>query len=95
MKKDYRWTGHALENLVARNIDRQDAESVLSMPDFRSKGSGGREVLMGVYFDKGLGRRMLLRVVVEEFEGGASVITLYKTSRFGKYLPDLEEGEER
>ena len=77
MKKDYHWTDHALANLVARNIDRVVAEKVLSRPDARSEGTGGREVLMGLYFDEGLGRRMLLRIVVEELAARAAVITLY------------------
>ena len=52
-------------------------------------------MLTGIYFDKGLGRRMLLRIVVEESAKGAAVVTLYKTSRFGKYLPGAPNGEER
>ena len=50
---------------------------------------------MGLYFDEGLGRRMLLRIVVERAADRVMVVTLYKTSRVEKYLPVGEGGGER
>lgn len=49
---------------------------------------------MGVCLDQELGERMLLRIVVEEVDGETVVVTLYKTSRIGKYLPGAGQGEE-
>jgi hypothetical protein len=37
------------------------------------------------YFDDVLQMEMLLRVVVEETAAEITVVTLYKTSKFGKY----------
>lgn len=59
-----------------------------------AEGRWGRKLLMGGYLDRELGERMLLRIVVEEVDGETVVVTLYKTSRIGKYLPGAGQGEE-
>lgn len=38
------------------------------------------------YFDRRLGREMLLRVIIEETEAELVVVTTYKTSQVDKYL---------
>lgn len=90
----WRWSDHALSNLRDRHIDRQDAERVLERPTTVAEGRWGRKLLMGVCLDRDLGERMLLRIVVEEGDEETVVVTLYKTSRIGKYLPGAGQGEE-
>jgi len=92
--KTFRWSDHALSNLRDRRIDREEAEKVLREPAATTEGRWGREVLMGVYFDRELGERMLLRIVVEEVAGEPVVVTVYKTSRIGKYVSVTDRGEE-
>ena len=95
MTKSYTWSDHALSNLDARHIDRQEAERILREPLATAAGRFGRIVVMGVYYDQDLGERMLLRIVVEETKEGPLVVTLYKTSRIGKYLSESASGEEQ
>jgi len=92
--KAFRWSDHALSNLLDRRIDREEAEKVLRRPTATAEGRWGRTVLMGTYFDRELGERVLLRIVVEEAHDEPVVVTLYKTSRIGKYLPGEDQGEE-
>jgi len=95
MTKKYTWSDHALSNLRKRHIDRREADAILSEPTATAAGRCGRSVVMGVYFDKELGERMLLRIIVEEVRDVSVVVTLYKTSRIGKYLPDAAGGEDQ
>ena len=43
---------------------------------------------MRPYSDRVTGETMLLRAVIEETEKEIAVITLYKTSKLKKYLPE-------
>ncbi|MDQ3694803.1 MAG: DUF4258 domain-containing protein [Chloroflexota bacterium] len=81
-----RWTSHALEALVDRDIDRAEVDQTLAAPELSVVNSPRRVVLMRRYFDVRLERQMLLRVVVEEAPDERVVITVYKTSRIAKYL---------
>ena len=87
-----RWSEHALSNLTDRSIDREEAERILLGPAKTVEGRWGRKVLMGTYFDRELGERMLLRIVIENVRGETVVVTLYKTSRIGKYLSGADQG---
>ncbi len=79
---------HAESNLTARSIDRRDAESAIREPDRREPGRFEREIATKEYFDKTEGALMLLRVVLEETDREITVVTLYKTSKRKKYLPE-------
>jgi Domain of unknown function (DUF4258) len=72
-----RWTAHALAALVDRNIDRAEVEQTIVAPELSVIDPMLRLVLMRRYFDVGLGREMLLRVVVEETPDERVVITVY------------------
>lgn len=89
----FRWSDHALRNLVARHIDQKTADAVLQEPEVVADGRHGRKVYMGCYFDKDHGSEMLLRIVVEDVANEIVVVTLYKTSRVEKYLPTRKKGE--
>jgi hypothetical protein len=84
--KPLRWTSHALQALVDRNIDRTEVEQTIAAPELSVSDPPLRAVLMRRYFDNRLGRQMLLRVVVEESADERVVVTVYKTSQIAKYL---------
>jgi hypothetical protein len=86
--KPLRWTLHALLALDDRGIDRGEVEQTIAAPELSVLDPPRRVVLMRRYFDNGLGRQMLLRVVLEEVLHERVVITVYKTSQIGRYLKD-------
>ncbi len=86
MSKPVRWSQHALDALVDRDIDRAEVDRALAAPEFIVPDVPPREVLMRRYFDVGLGQQMLLRVVVEDAVNERVVVTIYKTSQLRKYL---------
>ena len=83
--KPVRWTQHALDDLAARDISREEAERTLAAPDRIAEGRPPRVICQRRYHDALLGEQMLLRVVIEETELERVIITLYKTSKFTKY----------
>jgi uncharacterized DUF497 family protein len=83
--KPIRWTHHADSNLVKRGISRDDAEKTINEPDAIMPASPSRSFRQRRYLDKTLSAIMLMRVLVEETTSENVVITLYKTSKFGKY----------
>jgi hypothetical protein len=87
--KRIRWTNHALQNLVDREIERSEAERVVAQPEFVVPDPPGRQVWMRRYFDQMLQQDMLLRVVVEETASEIVVVTIYKTSQISRYLEGL------
>jgi hypothetical protein len=63
-------------------------KAAIRQPDRREPGRPPREVVNRVYSDTVTGETMLLRAVIEETESEIAVITLYKTSKLKKYLPE-------
>ncbi len=80
-----RWSPHALREIARREIDRAEAELTLRQPDAIVPASPARHFYQRRYADKTLNETMLLRVLVEETDAETAVVTLYKTSKFGKY----------
>jgi hypothetical protein len=87
--KPVRWSSHAIQNLVDREIDRREADGTLDAAEFTLPDRSGRRILMRRYLDGLLQRKMLLRVVVEETTTEIVVVTLYKTSQIDKYIRGL------
>ena len=87
--KPIRWTLHALDNLVEREIERGEAEKALAEPECAVPGRPLRQVLMRRYFDHLLQQEMLLRIVVEDTINERVVVTVYKTSHINKYIRGL------
>lgn len=83
--KKVRWTEHALQDLAAREISREEANRTLMEPDRIAEGRKPRLIYQRRYRDVLLGEDMLLRIVLEETELERVVVTLYKTSKFNKY----------
>ncbi|MGE0683828.1 MAG: hypothetical protein AB7P69_23370 [Candidatus Binatia bacterium] len=87
--KPIRWTPHALQNLIDREIDRAEADKTLITPEFIVPGQFPRMVYMRRYDDALLRQEMLLRVIIEETIAEIVVVSVYKTSQIGRYLRGL------
>lgn len=87
--KPVRWTAHASQNLIDREIDRQIVEETIARPQYVAPDPPDRTIHMRRYFDQVLQQEMLLRVVMEESSTEAVVITVYKTSQIERYLKDV------
>ncbi len=83
--KPVRWSPHALREIAKREIDRAEAELTLRQPDAIVPASPSRHFYQRRYVDKTLNETMLLRVLTEETNAEMAIVTLYKTSKFGKY----------
>jgi hypothetical protein len=84
--KKIRWTPHALEAIVEREIDRDLAERAIHEPTATVHGHGYRTVFLRRYHDQLLSQDMLLCVVTEDQGDEVVVVTLYKTSKIEKHL---------
>lgn len=86
--KPIRFSPHAEANLKAREIAREEAEETIRHPARRDSARAPREIVSRPYWDTVTGETMLLRAVIEETEAEIAVVTLYKTSKLKKYLPE-------
>jgi Domain of unknown function (DUF4258) len=84
--KPIRWTPHAVQNLLDREIDRSEVDKALSEPNGVAPVHDSRGMYMRLYSDETLNREMLLCVIVEETETESVVVTVFKTSRIARYL---------
>jgi len=85
-KKPLRRLVHARKNLVDREIDEIEVLRTISEPEFITPSGRNRRIMMRFYFDETLQQKMLMRVVVDEFEDESVIVTLYKTSRGERYI---------
>jgi hypothetical protein len=83
--KPIRLTTHARKKIASREVSAAEVEQTVQQPDSVVPGRPPRRIFMRRYFDGVLQAEMLLRVVVEETDADMAVVTLYKTSKFGKY----------
>ena len=86
--KPFRWSTHAIDNLAVREIPRAEADKTLADPELVSRASSSRHFLMRRYFDDRFQREMLVRALVEETPQERVVITVYITSKIGKYMKE-------
>ncbi|MCX5889858.1 MAG: hypothetical protein NTY36_10445 [Deltaproteobacteria bacterium] len=77
-----------MDNLVDREINRQEAEKTLANPEFILPNQPQRSLLMRRYFDLVLQQEMLLIIVLEDTSMERVVVTLFKTSQFNRYLKE-------
>ena len=80
---DYVITPHAAEEMDRRGIDAETVQLVLSAPDERHSVRQGRDVLQS-RIEIG-GKAYLVRVFVDVARQPAEVVTVYRTSKIGKY----------
>jgi hypothetical protein len=83
--KPIRWSAHARKKAAKREISETEVEQTIAQPDSTMLGQSPRQIFMRRYLDEVLEMEMLLRVIVEETAAEMVVVTLYKTSKFGKY----------
>ena len=86
--KAFRWSAHALKSLSDREIPRAEADATLDKPELVVPASSSRQFFMRRYFDDRLQREMLVRALVEESAQERVVITVYITSKIGKYMKE-------
>lgn len=84
--KRLRWTSHARNAIVQRNIDVAIVEETIRNPELTALDPPWRAILMRRYFDVDLDQEMLMRVVVEESTYERVIITVYRTSQIARYL---------
>lgn len=71
-----------------REIPQAEAEGAVTAPERVAPLDGSRQFFMRRYFDKRLGQEMLLRVLVKETSQARTIITVYTTSKIGKYMKE-------
>ncbi|MDP8205735.1 MAG: DUF4258 domain-containing protein [Candidatus Electryonea clarkiae] len=89
--KTIHWLEHAEENLIAREIDREEVELTICNPMWDLQGKMNRRILMRTYFDNILQQTMLIRAIIEEIDVELFVVTVYKTSRIDRYTKGLSK----
>ena len=75
---------HAEIELIRRKIEKKLALNIIKNPQQKSRFEN-LYIYQSKYFDKNIGKEMLLRVFIKEGLKGLEVITLYKTSKIKKY----------
>jgi hypothetical protein len=80
----FRLTKHATEELRLRSIPRQLVDEVMDQPQQIVDEYGGRKAYQSK-LDFGGGRIFLLRVIVDDRADPATVVTVYRTTKIGKY----------
>ncbi len=84
--KPIRWTNHAKIKARQRNILDDIVIEVIKDPEHITPGHPPRSIYSRRYFDKQLQSEMLLRIIVEETDTEIIIISVYKTSKFAKYI---------
>lgn len=80
---DYRFSQHALNEMARRGIGEDVVVSVLHAPEQDLIGYGGRTVYQS-RVDFG-GRPFLVRVIVTHDTVPPTIVTVYRTSKIGRY----------
>jgi hypothetical protein len=80
---NYRITGHAAFEMRRRRIEESIVHDVLAAPEQRHAVRQGRDVLQS-RISVG-GKTYLVRIFVDVDRDPAEVVTVYLTSRIGKY----------
>ena len=80
----FKLSRHAREEMQRRAIPLPFVESVLQQPQQIVPERGGKKAYQS-QLDFGGGRIFLLRAIVDESVDPAVVVTVYRTSKIGKY----------
>lgn len=78
-------TDHARFEAQRRNIDLHFVKSIIENPQQKVSSRRNRLVFQSKFYDKILGKEMLMRVIVEQSGDILRVISIYKTSKIGRY----------
>ncbi|MBI4446432.1 MAG: hypothetical protein HY645_11045 [Acidobacteria bacterium] len=71
--------------MLRRRVDEELVRLVLTRPEQRFRVRPGRDVLQARVQDKRDGRTYLIRVFVDIDRHPTEVVTVYRTSKIGKY----------
>ena len=85
MIDDYVFTSHARDEMARRGIDEALVIKVLGAPEQTVPVRPGRLVLQSRLALDGDAKSYLLRVFVDVDRQPAEVVTVYRTSKIGKY----------
>lgn len=83
--RDYRITPHARFEMQRRGLDEEIVSRVLSEPEQEETMRQGRVVCQSRITMGVPGRRYLVRVILDIDRDPAEVVTVYRTSKIGKY----------
>jgi hypothetical protein len=75
-----------------RDIADETVLTTIERPQERIPAGRGRHIYQGRYFDTIEQKEMLLRVVVEVHGDDLVVVSVYRTSKIGKYLHEEWHG---
>ncbi len=83
----YKLTEHAKEEIIRRQIPINMLEQAMSNPQAIVSVANNRRCYQAVYMLENQ-KKYLIRVIAEEKGGQLLVITVYKTSKIGKYIKE-------
>ena len=83
----YKLTEHAKEEIIRRQIPINMLEETISNPQTIVPAVNNRKCYQAVYTSENQ-KKYLIRIITEEKEGELLVITVYKTSKIGKYIKE-------
>jgi len=87
MNMEYKFSNHAIEQMIQREISKDQVMLTLEQPDF----IGNQDSVIKVY-SKVLNENSnnyLYRVFVNELKKPSVIITVYKTSKIDKYVDKI------
>jgi len=79
------FTKHAIFEMERRKITKEEITYVLNDYQQKIHYKGDKIIFQSKYYDKNIGKDMLLRIIAKETEKGIVIITAYKTSKVKKY----------
>jgi len=82
---------HARFEMERRQIAEEMLRQVALAPEQVVSFGKGRVIYQSQIADRASGKKMLLRIVVEERQDALFVVTAYKTSKIGKYWQSESE----
>lgn len=83
----YKLTEHAKEEIIRRQIPINMLKQVMSNPQAVVPAANNRKCYQAIYLLENQ-KKYLIRIITEEKEGQLLVITVYKTSKIGKYIKE-------
>ena len=82
--KEIKWHSHARARLLERSIDLRLVHKALEHPD-EVRGIGAQKIIHKRYVDSQSNKEYLLRIFLEDRHGEWTILSVYRTSKIGKY----------
>lgn len=84
---EYIFSKHALDQMIRREISKEQVSSILKDPDFIGIQDSGTKVYSKILTENS--NNYLYRVFVNELKKPSVIITVYKTSKTDKYADKI------